>query len=215
MFGNKKDILQTQEAIERIRLTRTLLVIGGILIAIIIGLLITIKVIVSKKDNVEEPQLTSTTINQQLSACSKLTTAELTYNGLIHFSEGDIPIINQNSFSMIYTATAKAGIDISNAETTVTDTDIIIILPQCEILEINVDSDSLEFYDEKTSIFNRSEKTDVVTALKYAEEDVKQKADLDSLMEKARSQTELIINGIIEPIAQDRNIIIQYKEEKQ
>lgn len=213
MFGDKKDALQAKESIERMKLIRTILILAVLLAAIIAILVIALR-ITSKPEEAPEPEpvLTSTTINQQLANCSKLTTAELTYNGLIHFTEGDIPLINQNSFSMIYTATVKAGIDISEADTTVTDTSIIILLPTCEVQEVNVDSDSLEFYDEKTSLFNRSEKTDVVTALQYAEDDVQAKADLDSLIDRATSQTELIIKGMLEPISEGRTIMIQYKQ---
>ena len=218
MFGNKnkKEAYQTLESIERIKLFRTILILFIILIAVIAALIVALKIISVNKEKEEEqaPQLTSTTISQQLANCSNLTTAELTYNGLIHFSEGDIPLINQNSFSMIYEATAKAGIDISEADITVTDTDIIILLPECEVTEINVNPDSLEFYDEHTSIFNRSEKTDVVTALQYAEDDVKEKADLNGLTDRAQAQTELIVKGLIQPIADSRNIIIEYKTDK-
>lgn len=218
MFGNnnKKDAYTALESIERIKLFRTILILFIALIAIIIGLIIALRIVLINREKEKEkaPSLTSTTISQQLANCSNLTTAELTYNGLIHFSKGDIPLINQNSFSMIYEATAKAGIDISQADITVTDTDIIILLPECEVTEINVNSDSLEFYDEHTSIFNRSEKTDVVTALQYAEDDVKEKADLQGLTNRAQAQTELIIKGLIEPIADERNIIIEYKTNK-
>ena len=207
--NNKKEALKAQESIERIKLVR-MIVLLIVALFLIIGILIVVLRITGSGKKEPEPQLTSTTINQQLANCSQLTTAELTYNGLVRFSEGDIPFINQNSFSMIYTATAKAGIDIAKADTVVTDTDIIITLPPCEVLEINVDSDSLEFFDERTSIFNPSEKTDIVTALQYAKDDVNPKADLDSLIERAKIQTELIINGIIEPIAGERNIKILY-----
>lgn len=210
MFGNnKKESLKAQESIERIKLIRTIILIAVFMVVAICVLIIALRITSSTKKE-PEPQLTNTTINQQLANCSKLTTAELTYNGLVRFSEGDIPLINQNSFSMIYTATATAGIDISKAESTVTDTEIIITLPPCEVQEINVDSDSLEFFDEKTSLFNPSKKTDVVTAIQYAEDDVKAKADLDSLINRAKTQTELIINGIIEPIAEGRSITIHY-----
>ncbi len=212
MFGNnKKESLKAQESIERIKLIRTIILIAVFMVVIICVLIIALRITSSTRKE-PKPQLTSTTINQQLANCSKLTTAELTYNGLVRFSEGDIPLINQNSFSMIYTATATAGIDISKAESTVTDTEIIITLPPCEVQEINVNPDSLEFFDEKTSLFNPSKKTDVVTAIQYAENDVKTKADLDSLINRAKSQTELIINGIIKPIAEGRNITIHYND---
>ena len=207
--SDKNEAAKIKESIEQIKLIRTFLIIIIILVIIIAALAAALKITSSTKEKAV-PELTSTMINQQLESCSNLVAAELTYNGLIHFSEGDIPIINQNSFSMIYTATAKAGIDISKAATTVTDTEIIILLPACEVQEINVDADSLEFYDERTSIFNRSEKTDVVTAIKYAEDDVRAKADLDSLITRAQNQTEQIIRGVIKPVAEDREIIIRY-----
>ncbi|MBR1598959.1 MAG: DUF4230 domain-containing protein [Lachnospiraceae bacterium] len=210
---NKKEALKTQESIERIKLIRTILILIIALVLIIGILLISLRFIAaSRKEPEPEPKLTSSTINQQLASCSTLTTAELTYNGLVHFSEGDIPFINQNSFSMIYSATAKAGIDVSKADTTVTDTEIIITLPACEIQDINVDSDSIEFYDERTSIFNPSKKNDVVTALQRAEEDVRTNADLDSLIDRATNQSELIIYGMIEPIADGRIITIKYTD---
>ena len=206
-----KEVYKAQEYVERMKLIRTIIVLIAALVLIIGGLLIALR-IANTRNKEPEPTLTSSTINQQLVSCSTLTTAELTYNGLVRFSEGDIPFINQNSFSMIYTATAKAGIDVSQAETTVTDTDIIVILPACEVQEINVDSDSLEFFDERTSIFNPSKKTDVVTAINYAEDDVEAKADLDGLIDRAKSQTELIVKGLIEPISEGRNIIIHYED---
>ncbi len=213
MFGdkNKRDTLKAQESIERIKLIRTILVLIIALVLIIGILLIAMRLITASKKE-PEPQLTSSTINQQLASCAALTAAELTYNGLVRFSEGDIPFINQNSFSMIYTATAKAGIDVSKAETKVTDTEIIITLPACEIQAINVDSDSIEFFDERTSIFNPSKKDDVVTALQRAEEDVRANADLNSLIERAANQSELIIRGLIGPISEGRSITIKYAD---
>lgn len=216
MFGHdRKESLKAQESIERMKLIRTMIIIAFVLLLTIVILIIALRIVSSYKKSEEEPapQLSSSTINQQLANCSNLTAAELTYNGLVHFSEGDIPFINQNSFSMMYKATATAGVDISKAETSVTDSEIIITLPPCEVQEINIDSDSIEFFDEKTAIFNPSKKTDVVTALQYAEDDVKAKADLDSLIKRATAQTELIINGIIEPIAEGRNITIRYSDD--
>ena len=60
----------------------------------------------------KEPELTSAFVSGKLEAVSELTTARLTYTGLIKYSEGKIPFLTKNSFSMIYTARVRAGIDI-------------------------------------------------------------------------------------------------------
>ena len=67
-------------------------------------------------DRASEPEVNATSIREEISRCSELATARLDYRGLIKYSDGDIPLINQKSFSMIYDATIRAGIDLSQAE---------------------------------------------------------------------------------------------------
>lgn len=156
-----------------------------------------------------EPEVTSSFINGKLEAASDLTASRLVYTGLIKYSEGSIPFLTQNSFSMIYTASVRAGIDLSKAQVRLTDDKAVITLPECVVQSIEVDPDSIEFYDEHWALFNWTQKADVIDTISAAKADVSQKADMESLLQNARLQTEKIIEGLLEDAVGDRKLIIQ------
>lgn len=149
-----------------------------------------------------EPQVTlsAETVTARLNACSDLTTARLDYRGLIKYSEGEIPLLTKKSFSMIYDAHIKAGIDLSAAKVTVTADQVKVILPSPMVQEITVDSDSLEFYDEASALFNWTSKEDTVTAMQYAREDAEEKAGDSQLLSQAKAQAELVVKNLLAPV---------------
>jgi hypothetical protein len=155
------------------------------------------------------PDIDSQYISSKLEEASDLTTAVLTYNGLVKYSDGDIPFITQKSFSMIYSAEVRAGIDMSKIKVEVTDDKVIVTLPEVEIQGINVDSDSLEFFDEKAAIFNWTDKDDVVEAVAAAENDVSENADINGLKERSRTQAEEIIKGLLKDSIGERTLEIK------
>lgn len=157
----------------------------------------------------KEPELTSAFVSGKLEAVSELTTAKLTYTGLIKYSEGKIPFLTQNSFSMIYTAKVRAGIDLAKAQIEVQEEQVVITLPECEVQAIEVDESSIEFYDERWALFNRTEKEDVIDMVSAAKEDVSGKADVESLLENARQQTELIVRGLLEDAIGEKELVIR------
>ena len=65
-----------------------------------------------------------------------------------------------------------------------------------------MDPDSIEFYDESFALFNWDDKQDGVDAIKNAELDVTERADIDSLKKEAdKHARELIENLFSEQIA--------------
>ena len=120
----------------------------------------------------KEPELTSSFVNGKLEAVSDLTVSELSYTGLIRYSEGKIPFLTQNSFSMMYTASVRAGIDLSKAQVTVTGDEVVITLPECQVQSIDVDPESITFYDERFALFNWTEKDDIIDTVSAARQDV-------------------------------------------
>ena len=156
-----------------------------------------------------EPVIDSQFISAKLNEASDLTTAELTYNGLVTYTDGNIPFITQKSFTMIYSAEVRAGIDMSKVDITVTEDKVIIKLPEVEIQGIDVDPDSIQFYDEKYALFNWSDKDDVVTAISAAEGDVQEKADIQALKDKSKEQAEEIIKGLLIGSIGERTLEIQ------
>lgn len=154
----------------------------------------------------KEPELTSSFVNGKLEAVSDLTVSELSYTGLIRYSEGKIPFLTQNSFSMMYTASVRAGIDLSKAQVTVTGDEVVITLPECEVQSIDVDPESITFYDERFALFNWTEKDDIIDTVSAARQDVSEKADLDSLLKQAAVQTKALIGGLLSDVIGDREL---------
>ena len=157
----------------------------------------------------KEPELTSAFVSGKLEAVSELTTARLTYTGLIKYSEGKIPFLTRNSFSMIYTAKVRAGIDLGRAGIEIGEEQVVITLPECEVQSIDIDEDSIEFYDEHWALFNRTEKDDVIDTISAAREDVQEKADLESLLKSADLQTRQLVTELLEDEIGELELVIR------
>ena len=179
-----------------------------LVIAVIITYFISAKLHTKKK-----PDIDTAFVSAKLENISELATAELEYTGLIVYSEGKIPFITQTGFNMIYSASVKAGVDLSEMEIEVTKDKVIVSIPHAKILSIQVYNDSIEFYDEMHSLFNWSDKYDVKEAISAAEEDVAGKVQVYELMDKADEQTKEVIEGILSESIGDRELEINFIEE--
>lgn len=153
----------------------------------------------------KEPKVTvsATSIEERLSQCSSLTTARLDYRGIVKYEEGEIQFINKKGFSMIYDATIKAGIDLSKATVELKGNTIDIKLSDPEVQEITIDSESLEFYDEKFALFNWANKEDTAKAMEYAKQDASAKADQTDLLNQATEQAKTVIETLMMPVTED------------
>ena len=146
----------------------------------------------------KEPEITEAQIYTSLQDASELTTTRLTYVGLISYQEGSIPFLTQKKYHMYYTAHVRAGIDLSQVEVlSLSDGEVVIRLPEVTIQDIVIDPDSIEFVDERSGLFNPTEMTDTVDAIKIAREHVMENADLDSLLEQADQQAERVIRALL------------------
>ena len=178
----------------------------SILIIAIAAIFVTYRL--TKKD---EPEITNTFIGEKLEAVSELTTAKLTYTGLVRYTEGNIPFLTKKEFNMLYRAGVRAGIDLSQANIDVTDSEVKLTLPKAEIQEISVDADSIQFYDESFALFNGEKREDTVEALKVAEEDVRENGNMEDLMAEAQEQTEILLTGFLDELIGDRTLVISYR----
>ncbi len=145
----------------------------------------------------KSPDLDSSAVAAQLRELSSLSTAELEYRGLVRYSDGDIPLLTQKAFTMIYDAHIKAGIDFSQIQVNAESSVLTISLPKAEIQDISIDPDSLEFYDEKFALFNFQDRTDTVTALQYAQEDAEKHAADTDLISAAEEKAQTLISGFL------------------
>jgi len=158
-----------------------------------------------------EPKITTDYITGKLDVASELTTAELTYTGLVTFEDGSIPFLTKKGFTMKYTATVEAGIDFSKIEVDVSGKTVKVTLPETEIQSVKVDPNSIDFYDESFALFNWKDNEDVSDAIARAESDIQNNADMESLKKKSEMQTEKLIRGILEGAIGERELIIEKK----
>ena len=84
-------------------------------------------------------------------------------------------------------------------------------VPKAEILSINIDPDSLEFYDNKTSLFKTDRKEATKQALQIAQKDAEQNAARKGLLEEADKRAEVIFKGILEGGVGNREIVVVQK----
>ena len=159
-----------------------------------------------------ETQITSSFISDKLEMVSELTTAKLTYNGLVYYSDGSIPLLTQKSFTMTYRAEVRADVDLSQADIKITDKEVQLTLPAVRILDTVVDPDSIQFYDEKAALLNWSKKTDVLDGMTAAQKDVEEKADFDSLKAEANTQTRQLLTGLFAGAIGERELVVKFAQ---
>ncbi|HCO28481.1 MAG TPA: DUF4230 domain-containing protein [Lachnospiraceae bacterium] len=175
------------------------------IIALIAVGVLSVKLIEAKK----EPTVTTSVITSQLQNMSDLTTSQLQYRGMIRYEEGTITFINKKSYTMLYDASVKAGIDMEQAKIQVTGKKVKVTLPKAKIQEIVINPDTLEFYDEKNSLFNWDDKQDTVKALQLAKEDATARIDETELLKQAEQQAELLIKNLVYPMTVNGNYEVE------
>ncbi len=109
-------------------------------------------------------------------------------------------------FILSYDGTIKAGIDLGDVEIEVRDNDVTVTLPEAEVLSHEIDADSVEIFDEKTSIFNPFTIEDF-TAFQAAQREVMeekalQRGLLAQAREKAGNSVRLMLASVLPEEAQ-------------
>ena len=150
-------------------------------------------------------KLSSTSIQEQLSDCSELATAKLEYRGLVRYEQGDIDFINKKAFSMVYDADVRAGVDLAQADVQVNGREVKVSLPAPKLLGIEIDPNSLEFYDSAFALFNWENRQVTAEALKIAQTDGEAKVDQAGMLEEARQQAHTLVENLLAPFATGDN----------
>jgi len=134
-----------------------------------------------------------------LQKAGELTTAKLTYTGLTEYTDEGIDIINKQNFTMVYSATARFGIDVTKVKITANDAlkKIYVEIPASEVQDVNVDTSSIKYYNTQFSIFNPDQKEDNNKAIALAKEEAKKEAVNMGILEMADRQAEDLIKGIL------------------
>lgn len=110
---------------------------------------------------------------------------------------------------MRYTANIRAGIDFSKVNINVTDKKVTVKIPEAEVQSIDVEPESIEFYDERYALFNWTDKKDVIDAISISKEDATAHANVGELVKKAGSHAGAVIKNILEGSVGSRELIIE------
>jgi len=182
-----------------------------ILIAFIIGVFAAF-FYVQKYISNDSININQSVITEKINTISELCVTEISLRELTKFEKGEIPIINKNGFSMLYNAKVKIGFDLKKAEINSDGVNIKIKLPEPHIISTEIDEKSIEFYDEKNSIFNRDLKQDITIALDNAKQSAAQKAMNEENINRAKKDAQQIINTILKPIDDSKSYSIEFLE---
>ena len=157
-----------------------------------------------------ERKIDVTYVGNKLESISELAVAKMTYNGIIHFEEGKIPLITKKEFYMAYRVSLKVGFDLSKAEVDVTEDAVTVNLPEAEIYEPNVDEKSFQYFDVSFGLFNPEKMTDLSEAITEAKEDVLAQPETQELKTTAKEHVKLLIRGLLENEIGDRTLTINF-----
>lgn len=159
----------------------------------------------------DSPKITNSFIDSKLESVSELTSAKLIYNGLYKYEDGSVPFLTKKAFSMTYRAEVKVGIDLSEVKTSVTKSTVKITLPKTKILEVRIDPDSIQFYDNKLAILNWQNKEDSVEAIRSAETDVRKNINIEELKNSSEKNTKALLKELFSNCIGNRELIINSK----
>lgn len=154
------------------------------------------------------PVLSSITVENQLQQISQLATVRYSYTNMGQFENSNefygikLPFTTK-SFIVAYDGTITAGVDLTKAKVTVTDQKVTIALPAPQILSHEVDPNSLEVFDETTSIFNPITIEDYTGFQADQQGVMEEKAIQGGLLTQAKDQAEAAIGGLITPLLQE------------
>lgn len=178
-----------------------------VVLIIIIGLFVYFKFFNSKP-------IDSKYILSKLEKSSDLITSKLKYTGMSEYKDEGIRFINRSDFVMVYEAEATAGINIKEVDVDVNNIlkEVKLIIPKAKILSVNVNMDTIKYFDKKFSLLNVDPREDAAKATSLAKEEAKKELENMGILESADEQAELLVKGLLEDaIPNGYNIIVEKK----
>ena len=141
----------------------------------------------------ENTQIDAVVLQNQLTEIRELATVTYAYTNMAQFESSSdfygvkVPFTTK-SFILTYDGTIKAGVDLDGAAVDISGTTVTVTLPEARILSQEIDEDSVEVFDEKTSIFNPFTVEDFTSFQADQKAAMEERALSRGLLEEARSK---------------------------
>lgn len=167
----------------------------------------------------DKPEITSSSIENRLSAVKDLVTTEYHYKNMGSFDNQNtfygwkVPF-TEKKFILTYEGTIKLGVNLKNISVKIKGKDINIEIPDAKIISNEIDESSIKVFDEKTSIFNPIVIEDYKNFAEKQKKEVAENAVKKGIIAEADKNSAKVIKEIflIDPDFNSYNINISIKK---
>lgn len=174
----------------------------GILLCALVGLVCFFGGRFSAGSPQSAPELDAVVLENQLADISELASVTYTYTNMAQFQSSNdfygmkVPFTTK-SFILTYDGVIKAGVELSAAAVSVEKDGVTVTLPRAIILSHEIEEDSLEVFDEKTSIFNPFTVEDFTAFQADQKEAMEKRALSRGLLTEAQTRAEAGVRQLL------------------
>ncbi len=165
----------------------------------------------------DHQNITSHVLDQKLQEIGELATVEYHYTNMGKFENqldfyGWAVPLTKKSFIVSYDGVIKAGVDISHMASVVKNNEVIISLPEPQILSHEIDFGTLTVYDESRNIFNPISITDYQQFSLDQQAAMEQRVVAAGLLDEARKKAEGAMRQLVRLIsgAEEMTITVEW-----
>lgn len=164
----------------------------------------------------DKGHLDAAVLESQLEQVSELTTVQYHYTNMAQFQDSNdfygvtIPFTTKK-FILTYDGTIHAGVDLKEAQVSVQGDTITLTLPAARILAHDIDADSVQIFDEKTSLFNPFTVEDFTAFQADQQAVMEEKALEKGLLQQAEQQAESSLRSFLAPLLpQGGRVVVEF-----
>lgn len=147
-------------------------------------------------------ELDAVVLESRLSDISELASVTYSYTNMAQFKSSSefygmtVPFTTKR-FILTYDGVIKAGVNLAEAAVDISGTAVTVTLPAAEILSHEIEEDSVQVFDEKTSIFNPFTVEDFSTFQADQKEEMEAKALEKGLLVQAGEQAKGSVEALL------------------
>lgn len=177
----------------------------GLLLCVAVGLCGFFAGQAALRNSQQNTKLDAVVIGNQLTQISELATVSYQYTNMAQFTNSNdfygvtIPFTTKK-FILTYDGQIKAGVDLSQARVDVSAATVTVTLPSPRILSHEIQEESMEVFDEKTSIFNPFTVEDFSSFQADQKAEMERKAVEKGLLEQAAEKAKECVTGLLSPL---------------
>lgn len=144
-------------------------------------------------------------LESRLTEVAELATVSYHYTNMAQFENSNdfygvkIPFTTKR-FILSYDGEIKAGVDLGRATVEVRDKTVHVALPAAEILSHEINEDSVEVFDEKTSIFNPLHVTEFADFQADQKAAMEEKVLSTGLLQEAGEKAKNSVRALLGPV---------------